>query len=174
MPKETRSKLTPDEMQTIDRLWQTHSDLYIAMLIDRHNSIVHRYRIKMGYFHDGDKSSHEHMKNEEVAYDPSKVFSVLNINQLKEYWQLFRKGVKKKQMCEHFKITEAECLQALEVVNTFFGKGPYTSMQQKRRGMVTESNNAPEDNNPEKVVRSRPPAVYSNRSPYGVASPGMV
>lgn len=117
-----------------------------------------------------------HRRNEErdeLVQEAARLYHTLGFCELPLFWRMYKQGVKKSEMCRYWNIRETHCMECLEVCEMIWGRGP-------RKMAVTEPE--PPTVGDAKNLREqpaattplvRPPAVYSNRSPYGIASPGM-
>lgn len=93
--------------------------------------------------------------------EAAKPVMTLTIEQLRTFWEKYKRGMKRKAMCEYFGINEEQCMEALAAAEAIWGHGPHRTKYKK----LPDQAAAP--------VSKRPPAVYSNRSPYGIAQPGL-
>jgi hypothetical protein len=87
----------------------------------------------------------------------------LTVEELRTLWEKYKRGMKRPAMLQLFGITEAQCMEALQAAEAIWGRGPYRTKYKQ-----------PAEQAPAPAPASkRPPAVYSNRSPYGIAQPGL-
>lgn len=101
------------------------------------------------------------------------LFNSLGFGELPLFWRMYKQGVKKSEMCRYWNIRETHCMECLEVCEMIWGRGPRKmAVPEPEPPTVGDAKNLREE--PAATTPLiRPPAVYSNRSPYGIASPGM-
>jgi hypothetical protein len=101
----------------------------------------------------------------------------LCLHDLKEVYQLCRQGKDTWAICLHFNITMDHCLECIAAAELVHGKNqPPLTIQVndlQRAEPVKHSATPATYLQPAAVKFTRPKAEYSNRSPYGVARPGL-
>lgn len=172
--KTGQSFITEAQADTIRRAYRYTNDEQLASMLQTSRSAVKNYRHAHKLIRDSGAPGERSTKIT-IPRPPT----TLSLADLKEVYRLHRQGRDAWALCVHFHITMDHCLECIAAARLVHGKRdeympsilPATYPTQPVENSATPTVGKPA---PTKVVAwSRPKAEYSNRSPYGIASPGL-
>jgi len=97
----------------------------------------------------------------------------LTLVELRKLWDMHQAGCKVSTICLYMKISSTYAIECIEAAKHLYGGG-LMRMRLDRYDIFHKNNRATGKyfHDDKRTINQRPPTVYSNRSPYGIAQPG--